>query len=75
MPLTDRSTCWWLIGCRVLRETEPVPAARPAGAARAGAELHIGELFAIDAGYRRSSFFGSASVERRGRRLAFGVRF
>ena len=41
----------------------------------AGAEFRIGEHFAIDAGYRKSSFFGSANVERRGPRLAFGVRF
>jgi hypothetical protein len=41
----------------------------------AGAEFRIGEHFAIDAGYRKSSFFGSASVERRGPRLAFVVRF
>lgn len=41
----------------------------------AGAEFRIGEHFAIDAGYRTQSFFGSASVDRRGPRLAFGVRF
>jgi hypothetical protein len=41
----------------------------------AGAELHLGRHFLIDAGYKRQLFFGSADVERRGPRLAFGVRF
>jgi len=41
----------------------------------AGAEFRIGQHFSIDAGYRTQSFFGSADVERRGPRLAFGVRF
>jgi hypothetical protein len=41
----------------------------------AGAEFRIGEHFAIDAGYRTQTFLGSASVQRRGPRLAFGVRF
>jgi opacity protein-like surface antigen len=41
----------------------------------AGAELHLGQHFTIDAGYRKQAFFGSADVERRGPRLGFGVRF
>jgi len=41
----------------------------------AGAVLHLGQHFAIDAGYRVQGFFGDAEVERRGPRLAFGVRF
>lgn len=41
----------------------------------AGAELRIGRYFTIDAGYRTQTFFGSADVQRRGPRLAFGVRF
>jgi hypothetical protein len=41
----------------------------------AGAELQIGDHFAIDAGYKWQNFLGDASVQRRGPRLAFGVRF
>jgi hypothetical protein len=41
----------------------------------AGAELRLGQHFVIDAGYRKQGFFGDADVERRGPRLAFGVRF
>jgi len=41
----------------------------------AGAELHLGQHFTIDAGYRVQSFFGDAHVGRPGPRLAFGVRF
>ena len=41
----------------------------------AGAEFRIGDHFAIDAGYKWQNFLGDASVQRRGPRLAFGVRF
>ena len=41
----------------------------------AGAVLHLGQHFAIDAGYRVQGFFGDAEVERRGPRLACGVGF
>jgi opacity protein-like surface antigen len=47
----------------------------PVSTAGIGVDFRIGRHFTIDAGYQLHNFFGVASVQRRGPRLGFGVRF